>query len=313
MKSGSSWDFSILWNLSDTQALVYNNTYIQVPVDNPERYYPDCDHFMFQDPETTNINSFINQGLTEFYQGDFDESIAIMKQIVEDYPDSTQTELAIEYLYLITRAGNKDYTSLKNYLDLQIPEENLELYVKKENIKTKCNVSEGDYTTAINRLQLIIDNPETAADSLFALLDQAYCYLNLAEQNPKNLPNISIDTRDFISYLDFMSRLKGLNELTSSSNNKPHKLVMESNYPNPFNPSTTISFNVPKDAKVKLSIYNIKGQKVKTLLNESMTSGKHTVMWDGKNSFGKQVSSGVYFARVEQSGKSAIRKMLLMK
>jgi flagellar hook assembly protein FlgD len=88
------------------------------------------------------------------------------------------------------------------------------------------------------------------------------------------------------------------------------------NYPNPFNPSTTISFNISrKDAKnAKIEIFNIKGQKVKTLVNEVLPAGEHSVVWDGRDYNNKRVNSGLYFYKFKVNGKTAaVKKCLLLK
>ncbi|MDO9576361.1 MAG: FlgD immunoglobulin-like domain containing protein, partial [Candidatus Cloacimonadales bacterium] len=84
--------------------------------------------------------------------------------------------------------------------------------------------------------------------------------------------------------------------------------------PNPFNPETTISFSIPEDSKVGITIYNIKGQKVKTLVSEDLEKGIHKIIWDSKDSIGKSVSSGVYFYKLDVNGKTkGLKKMLLLK
>jgi hypothetical protein len=86
------------------------------------------------------------------------------------------------------------------------------------------------------------------------------------------------------------------------------------NYPNPFNPNTAISFSITKESKVNLSIYNIKGQKVKTLADSKFEKGIHELIWDSKDSNGKLVSSGIYFYKLKVDGKSeSVNKMLLLK
>jgi hypothetical protein len=86
------------------------------------------------------------------------------------------------------------------------------------------------------------------------------------------------------------------------------------NYPNPFNPETTISYQLPADNNVSLSIYNIKGQKVKTLVNALLPAGEHSAIWDGRDSNDNRVSSGIYFYQLNINGKTkALRKMLLLK
>jgi hypothetical protein len=86
-----------------------------------------------------------------------------------------------------------------------------------------------------------------------------------------------------------------------------------SNYPNPFNPETSISFDIKADENVSLEIYNLKGQKVKTLVNEKVKAGNHKVTWKGDDDNGKPVSSGVYFYRMTSGKYSSSKKMILMK
>ena len=91
----------------------------------------------------------------------------------------------------------------------------------------------------------------------------------------------------------------------------PFKL--HGNYPNPFNPMTSISFSIPKDSYVDLSIYNIKGQKINTIVNETMEKGLHEIIWKGLDYNQKKVSSGVYFYKLISNNKTDIEKMILLK
>ena len=85
------------------------------------------------------------------------------------------------------------------------------------------------------------------------------------------------------------------------------------NYPNPFNPETTISYSISTDSNVAITIYNVKGQKVKTLIENYQIKGKHNVVWNGIDGSGYPVSSGVYFCRIKTENDSQIKKMLLIK
>ena len=87
-----------------------------------------------------------------------------------------------------------------------------------------------------------------------------------------------------------------------------NKYALEQNYPNPFNPSTSIRFSIPVSGNVKLAVYNILGQEVKTLLNEIKESGTHTVNFNAAD-----LSSGVYIYKIESSGLTQTRKMTLIK
>ncbi len=85
------------------------------------------------------------------------------------------------------------------------------------------------------------------------------------------------------------------------------------NYPNPFNPETTISYNMPADGKVTVKVFNTKGQLVRTLVNDVVSQGPQSVTWRGDNNAGKKVSSGVYMYKVETGDDSVMKKMLLLK
>jgi len=103
--------------------------------------------------------------------------------------------------------------------------------------------------------------------------------------------------------------------ITGSSDNSisPLNNVLHQNYPNPFNPVTTISYQLPLDSEVELIIYNIKGQKVKTLVNETIPAGEHSVVWNGKSDQDRSVSSGIYFYKLKTKEDSKIKKMILLK
>jgi len=85
------------------------------------------------------------------------------------------------------------------------------------------------------------------------------------------------------------------------------------NYPNPFNPETTIAFSVAKEGRVTLDIYNVKGQKVNALVNDVRKSGLHKVVWNGKDDSGRDVASGIYFYKLNAGSFEDTRKMILMK
>ncbi len=88
---------------------------------------------------------------------------------------------------------------------------------------------------------------------------------------------------------------------------------LKGNYPNPFNPTTHINFSLKKAGKVELVIYNINGQKVRTLVDGEMAADNHSVKWNGRDDRGNSVSSGTYFYRLQTSETSQTRKMLMLK
>ncbi len=93
----------------------------------------------------------------------------------------------------------------------------------------------------------------------------------------------------------------------------PLSYKLHNNYPNPFNLSTTIHFQIPVEEHVKIAIYNILGQHVRTLIDKSYQRGDHQITWDGTNEAGKTVESGVYFCRIEAGDFNQSQKMVLLK
>ena len=85
------------------------------------------------------------------------------------------------------------------------------------------------------------------------------------------------------------------------------------NYPNPFNPSTSIQYSIPKSGNVAITIYNAKGQLVKQLLKESKKEGNYTILWDGKNQAGQIMNSGIYYCQVKMKSESSTTRLVLMK
>ncbi len=104
--------------------------------------------------------------------------------------------------------------------------------------------------------------------------------------------------------------------LSSSGAQLPKAFGLAQNSPNPFNPSTTISYNIPESSPpvmVELSVYNLRGQVVRTLVRETKVPGQYSVNWDGTDEGGRRVSSGVYFYRIQAGEYRATRKMVVLK
>jgi hypothetical protein len=94
---------------------------------------------------------------------------------------------------------------------------------------------------------------------------------------------------------------------------RPIQLTLHQNTPNPFNPSTTIRFSVTQASPIRLSVYNTAGQFVRTLVDGTVEAGTHKAVWDGRDSAGRNVSSGVYLYRLSSTEETLVRKMLLVR
>ncbi|RMD86518.1 MAG: DUF4185 domain-containing protein, partial [Calditrichaeota bacterium] len=93
----------------------------------------------------------------------------------------------------------------------------------------------------------------------------------------------------------------------------PARFVLWQNYPNPFNPTTSIRYELPRRVRVHLTILNLLGEEVRSLVDEFQEAGSHRVQWDGKDDKGRELSSGVYLYRLKAGGLTLVKKMVFMK
>ena len=114
---------------------------------------------------------------------------------------------------------------------------------------------------------------------------------------------------DQIATISFGDAVSNSNNLDASIPN----ISAINNYPNPFNPETIISFNLKNPGFTTIEIYNIKGEKVTTLLNRNLSSGVHTSLWNGQDEASNPVASGVYFYKIVNNNNQELSKMLLLK
>ena len=116
---------------------------------------------------------------------------------------------------------------------------------------------------------------------------------------------------DFLQWCDHM--LKDPWEIGPLDDDVPSAYKLSQNFPNPFNPTTTIRFDIKKKGRVVLRIYNVAGQLVKTMVDEVMDAGSYTKEWKGTNNSGAKVASGVYFYRLEAGEYQNVKKMVLLR
>jgi len=122
------------------------------------------------------------------------------------------------------------------------------------------------------------------------------------------------------TYTFLKADLSDLTDVNEDNNNRIDKFELIGNYPNPFNPSTTIKFTIPASLNpsqggtlITLKVYDILGREIKTLVDENKTAGEYSVTWDGKDKTGNEVSSGIYFYNIRFGEKSISKKMVLMR
>ncbi len=108
-------------------------------------------------------------------------------------------------------------------------------------------------------------------------------------------------------------------EIKEMGSEIPQKYLLHQNYPNPFNPTTEIAFSIPTASKVNISIYNVLGQQITTLVNRELNAGSYSISWNGLDAAGNTISSGIYFYKInanalsEKANYTSVRKMMMMK
>ena len=108
----------------------------------------------------------------------------------------------------------------------------------------------------------------------------------------------------------YVENKEGTSGLEASREPIVHHFHLGDNYPNPFNPTTTIPFTLPKTERVRLAVYDVKGSLIRELVNRSFAKGKHSVQWDGRDAQGNEVASGVYFYQLSAESQKVVRKMV---
>ena len=93
----------------------------------------------------------------------------------------------------------------------------------------------------------------------------------------------------------------------------PLEFKLYQNYPNPFNPTTQIKYDLPEDQFVNITIYDVMGRKVRSLMNDSQTAGYHSLRWDAKNDIGEGIAAGMYIYNIQAGEFRAMKKMVLLK
>lgn len=187
-------------------------------------------------------------------------------------------------------------------------------------LSINCDRKNANYQQAITKYENILNDSISYIDSLLVQLNIVHTYLEAESSSGRALLSFQNSNNSIKNHKQAIEKETELMNMlfmeTNLSDNTPiiDHIVLYPNFPNPFNPSTTISFSVPEESNVELSIYNIKGQKIKTLINDEFPKGTHSLIWNGDDDYKKKVASGVYFYKLKVNGKnSSIKKCLLLK
>lgn len=141
--------------------------------------------------------------------------------------------------------------------------------------------------------------------------DRKWHSLPTAVDTVNNVASAEIDHFSYWALTDKNDAI--ISDIENDNKNVPVEYSLEQNYPNPFNPSTSIRFKIARLEDLKITVYNILGQEVKTLIDKNMPVGNYEIQWDGTNNTGQRVASGIYFCLMKAGEFVETRKMMLLR
>ncbi|PID29956.1 MAG: hypothetical protein CR982_01805 [Candidatus Cloacimonadota bacterium] len=225
--------------------------------------------------------------------------------LVEQYPDSKESYIALARLINNYKKENLDLSILSNkYMEIL---DNVVWKNKKflEELLVRTEMVKDNYSQALTLANEMRSNAVNNDQLLCADINIAIAEAGIQGKGSQGNQKHVAMMNKLKKYLNY-GEVFPTNE--SESGLVPSKFVLQQNYPNPFNPTTTISFNLPMESDVKLEIYNTNGKMVKSLLNNNMKSGIHSIQFDGSN-----LSSGVYYYKLTAGKENHVKKMMLIK
>ncbi|MBZ0199313.1 MAG: T9SS type A sorting domain-containing protein [Ignavibacteriaceae bacterium] len=140
-----------------------------------------------------------------------------------------------------------------------------------------------------------------------------YTYPTIWDMDNNGTLECLVTKYEYPTFANFSFEVYSTGLVSSKDVSSPEKFELKQNFPNPFNPTTEINFSIETNQPVTLKIFDIKGELIRTLVNETMSGGSHTITWNGTNDKGIRQATGVYFYELRSEAKFNVKKMLLLK
>ena len=293
----------------DTGALAVDTT-------NTARFYPSKDAFKFNTILPFEI--FYN-AVARIETGDFEIARDLMIEIIEVYVDIEPgyARKALAFLPYFQKTLDTDPFELITYVNSL---DNPHLETTKRETLAVLYLFNKEYFSAIEEYDYLIDHAESLMEQMVAELNKLYCEFQLSQM----AGTLGVGDKTSITVLSYNQKqheiYARMHDFLFGEGDAEDEVIPEvvlklegRNYPNPFNPETVIKFAIPESANVQINIYNIRGQRVKSLVNEYFVQGHHEIIWNGTNEHGQIVGSGVYFYRIQTEKESLTQRMLLLK
>jgi hypothetical protein len=231
----------------------------------------------------------------------------VVPLVVTNKADLTAMDIPLKFSEGVTLKEVNFENVRTSYFDLKIANINNEdnsviigLLPQMSSV-TKPDLAAG--TGAVANLVFTIDDPTVTEIQLetFEMQNPGHSLMYVYHKWDNGVPT------QYVEYPEFDPITVAMSAVADGAN-MPTQFALDQNYPNPFNPTTEIAFDLAKSGRVALTIYNVLGQEVTTLIDREMDAGSHSVQWDASN-----VSSGVYFYRISAGDFNQTKKMLLLK
>jgi len=287
-------------------------------------------HFLSQGREAGQITPGVYNELGTIYllQLEYDQAIEAFEYVLANFPDTPEANYALVHLMYCYREGGyaAEISPTLNDISLNSENESLQILASYMTISQQCRA--GQYESALNTITTIMatdcDDEEMQRSAKFRE-GMIYRY---------NLDNESAAIeafKEFITYYpddhraplaqleldildaDQIRRIGPQDKVVVLDTSLPQDYALYPNYPNPFNAQTCIQYQIPKSTRVFLAIYNVLGQRVSVLADDLRPAGRYRVIWDGRNSHGLEVASGIYFTRLQAEELTFTKKMVLIR
>ena len=251
--------------------------------------------------------SWIEETLTR------DQTVEITGTVTEEDPDWTYkwgglTKLIDCSAVTVTGTGSTTLMEVSTY-DLSPASPDVESYegtlVTITDV-TVTSLNPYDWSVDDGSGECLIDDDASDMDSIFAMITPGSTFERITGVFTFSFGTYKIELRDYDDYEGFIG-VEGYEPPVV------YDFSLAPAFPNPFNASTTINYTLPTLAPVKLVVYNMMGQQVKTLIDGTQIAGHHTAVWDGRDAHGSVVSSGIYIYRIKAGDFLEHRKMVLLK
>jgi subtilisin family serine protease len=302
-----------------------NSYNVYVPTTDPARFFPSLTSFSLSrnnnnvNPHVWDARELYEEAITRMYEAEYEDAYYGLKNFIGNYSSLSELKEELQSAltllpFLASAIGGKSQ-EIEEFINA-LDEEVFEFHMKYASLKV--DILDEKYLDAMQKIDYLLENIDDDIDSMLLELEAAHLYLIMILENLRSVPDSKYTHRTFDEFQAFeYDLLRQMMSLIEDQNDDPLIHVITelsvSNYPNPFNPETVIAFSIPDDSYVRIEVFNIKGQKVKTLWDDFTATGHHNVVWNGKDDNGNSVGSGIYFYRLDSEGFTKTNKMLLIK